>query len=166
MLMNEPEIGCPKEILGPTTFWTQAKVPGHPDAVVSHRTAQFPDKPQWTHYIVIAEPTKPGELRVWRKLFEYEKANGQDNRILCSDVIHQAVNSFVEEEIERLRDAADCLCIHKDELRLALQDLIDEQNGPPLIRHQHGWAKAMVKANMALGQHEPADFYRRNYLEK
>lgn len=32
------------------------------------------------------------------------------------------------------------------ELRLALQDLMDVQDGPPLIRWAHAWAEAMRNA--------------------
>jgi len=41
------------------------------------------------------------------------------------------------------------------ELVDALQDLYDEQNGPPLIRHQSSWQKAMDKAGEMLTKFAP-----------
>lgn len=37
-------------------------------------------------------------------------------------------------------------------LREALEYLVDEQNGPPLLGHEHSWRIAMEKARAALGE--------------
>lgn len=36
------------------------------------------------------------------------------------------------------------------ELKEALQELVNEQNGPPLLRDEHRWTKAMEKAEELL----------------
>lgn len=45
-------------------------------------------------------------------------------------------------------------------LRAALFALVDEQNGPPLIRHQKHWLRAMRQAYTALGETESANYYQ------
>ncbi len=40
------------------------------------------------------------------------------------------------------------------ELLRALEDLVDEQNGPPLIRYEKSWAAAMGKARSAIAKAE------------
>jgi len=57
-----------------------------------------------------------------------------------------------EAERDRLR-------VERDLLRVALQSLIDEQNGPPLIRDAPAWYRAMVDANRALGRYESVEYY-------
>ncbi len=37
-------------------------------------------------------------------------------------------------------------------LREALECLVDEQNGPPLLGHERSWCAAMEKARAALGE--------------
>lgn len=49
------------------------------------------------------------------------------------------------DEIERLRES-------EAKLREALEYLVDEQNGPPLLGHEHSWRIAMEKARAALGE--------------
>ena len=44
----------------------------------------------------------------------------------------------------------------RDALLEALQALYDEQNGPPLIRHQAAWEAAMQKARAAIKKAEEA----------
>ncbi len=38
----------------------------------------------------------------------------------------------------------------RTELRGALRDLMDVQNGPPLVRHEHSWHQAMRRADQIL----------------
>lgn len=70
------------------------------------------------------EPDAPGERTRW-----YRNPDGPE----------------AADEIERLR--AD-----NDRLREALEYLVDEQNGPPLLGHEHSWRIAMEKARAALGE--------------
>jgi hypothetical protein len=39
-----------------------------------------------------------------------------------------------------------------ERLREAMEYLVDEQNGPPLLGHEHSWRIAMEKARAALGE--------------
>ena len=44
-------------------------------------------------------------------------------------------------------------------LQKALDKLIGEQNGPPLIRHEQKWYTAMIEAHRALGSKHSETFY-------
>ncbi len=48
-----------------------------------------------------------------------------------------------------------------DKLRNALQNLVDEQNGPPLIARAPQWYEAMALACESLGNNESAEYYRK-----
>jgi hypothetical protein len=65
------------------------------------------------------------------------------------------------DEIERLRSSkmlqlklAEIKQTELDRLREALQELVDWQNGPPLVTYTDGWNKAMEKARAALKEVE------------
>ena len=51
---------------------------------------------------------------------------------------------------ETIEDAVDKI----ERLREALQELVDWQNGPPLVTYTDGWNKAMEKARAALKEGE------------
>ena len=51
-------------------------------------------------------------------------------------------------------------------LRDALQSLVDEQNGPPLIRDADSWCDAMIEAADVLSGPQAAAFYREMKLSK
>ena len=68
-------------------------------------------------------------------LREYGWRNGTKT---CGDRHDEAAD-----EIELLRK-------ERDGLREALQELVDWQNGPPLVTYTDGWNKAMEKARAAL----------------
>ena len=46
-----------------------------------------------------------------------------------------------------------------DEMREALEWLVDEQNGPPLPTHAKNWRKAMCEAARLLGRPERERYY-------
>jgi hypothetical protein len=72
-------------------------------------------------------------------LREYGWRNGTKT---CGDRHDEAAD-----EIELLRK-------ERDGLREALQELVDWQNGPPLVTYTDGWNKAMEKARAALKEGE------------
>ena len=57
--------------------------------------------------------------------------------------IARTYNLELQEKLERR-------ACHVVKLKEALQDLMDEQNGPPLIRHKDKWEAAMSTAREAL----------------
>jgi hypothetical protein len=52
-----------------------------------------------------------------------------------------------------------------DELRDALEHLLDEQNGPPLAKYAADWHKAMMVANRVLGRTEGAELHEQKLEE-
>jgi hypothetical protein len=72
-------------------------------------------------------------------LREYGWRNGTKT---CGDRHDEAAD-----EIELLRK-------ERDRLRETLQELVDWQNGPPLVTYTDGWNKAMEKARAALKDSE------------
>lgn len=44
--------------------------------------------------------------------------------------------------------------MERQALRSALEDLVDEQNGPPLLRDKERWEAAMANADKALGRED------------
>lgn len=59
--------------------------------------------------------------------------------------VTESLFSAAADEIERLN-------AENARLREALECLIDEQNGPPLLGHERSWCAAMEKARAALGE--------------
>lgn len=52
--------------------------------------------------------------------------------------------------IAAIHNAFPAMCAEIERLRAALENLMDWQHGPPLIRSAKGWNKAMEQANKAL----------------
>jgi len=53
-------------------------------------------------------------------------------------------------DVTELGIAIDTVVADVPEILEALQDLLDAQNGPPLIREKNLWARAMNKADAAI----------------
>ena len=92
--------------------------------------------------------TQPEALRLAAELeacpsINY-KAHAAELRRLdaeCNDLAHQ---------LNQSNERNGRLIAQRDALLEALQALYDEQNGPPLIRHQAAWEAAMEKARAAI----------------
>ena len=57
-------------------------------------------------------------------------------------------------DLKAAQDLSDYLAEKNKKLRGALQELVDWQNGPPLVTYTDGWNKAMEKARAALKEGE------------
>lgn len=56
-------------------------------------------------------------------------------------------------EADQLREELKKLAQKYDEMADALEDLVDIQNGPPLVRWADKWSKAYCRANEVLAEH-------------
>jgi hypothetical protein len=65
-------------------------------------------------------------------------------------------------EAKKLYDARGS---HIDELRDALEHLVDEQNGPPLAKYARQWTQAMIVASKVLGRTKSEQFYQERLEE-
>ena len=68
-------------------------------------------------------------------------------RLIENDDLYVKALIVKDAEIEKLRE-------ERSRLREALQELVDWQNGPPLVTYTDGWNKAMEKARAALKEGE------------
>lgn len=77
--------------------------------------------------------------------------SAQPKALFLADVIDADLKSAAhhDEAAAELRRLA-AVEAQRDALLEALQALYDEQNGPPLIRHQAAWEAAMEKARAAI----------------
>lgn len=75
----------------------------------------------------------------------YRVDSEQDLVDRICEVLPVCVYPSREPSAERTKANADLIAA-APELLQALRDLYEEQNGPPLIRHQASWEAAMAKA--------------------
>ncbi len=87
----------------------------------------------------IAELEALEETQRQKKEFYHEESA----RLTVEKADKDAYCIELQEKLERRAE-------HVVKLKEALQDLMDEQNGPPLIRNQASWEAAMSKAREAL----------------
>jgi len=76
-----------------------------------------------------------------------------DINIALREIIETEVNTMETHcvaRVERINQAISQIKALYKPLLDALQDLYDEQNGPPLIRDKDSWEKAMEKAKQAI----------------
>ena len=64
-----------------------------------------------------------------------------------NESLHEKYHTAIKQAITKRTNE---LLAQRDALLEALQALYDEQNGPPLIRHQAAWEAAMEKARAAI----------------
>jgi hypothetical protein len=135
-------------ILGEKRFWTDTKVPGHPEAKVSvhFNEAGFGyDK----CLVVIAEPARQHE-GWWNRLLWFEKMVEVGEYGLYENmaerILQEAVDLLVETEIRKLKEV--------------LSALVDEQNGPPVEKRRVKWFKAMSAAMVALNRPMTAWYHK------
>ena len=78
----------------------------------------------------------------WLRELRMSTSNADWNAAIVNNRLDETAH-----EIELLRK-------ERDGLREALQELVDWQNGPPLVTYTDGWNKAMEKARAALKEGE------------
>ena len=65
----------------------------------------------------------------------------------------------IKPAIEAKQDILDFMNKRVERLQDSLQELVDLQNGPPLIRDAKAWNTAMAEAHRCLGNDEAAERY-------
>ena len=96
-----------------------------------------------------------GEVRLLIAAYAAAEVERDEARQIESEInkacntLRRERNALQDESSKAVNIVAD-LIVERDRLRAALQALYDEQNGPPLIRHQGAWKAAMKQAVEAL----------------